>query len=246
MIALTESNFALRLVAPIAWRRDDNIAAKLHGFAATELGSSLDMLRAAELATDADHRRLFFRHALDESRHAHRFSTLAHRIAPGSTVRAFEATHAVPQDLYRRLGTTRFLAFVHISEARAQRQFDVLSRHFARSARPHAPALHVLFSELSREEKMHVAYSRHLLEKSFAPDVRTREVKRALNREKRALAWAAWKRAGFRLGDKAIWLLMAVLFVAVLPLFALVSRLTRRHKPGWVVSEPTGSARRAA
>lgn len=242
MIALTESNTVLKFAAPIAWRSERRIAQKLHGFAATELGSSLDMLRAAELATDPKHRRLFLRHALDESRHAHRFQSLALRIDPGSRARNHERAHALPQDLYRRLGETRFLAFVHLSESRAAGQFEALRRHFSRSSRPHSHALAALFTELVREERRHVAYSRHLLEQRFPEVVRAREVRRALSRERRALAWGAWKRAGFRLGDGAIWLLMALLFVTVLPAFALVARLTRRPTPGWAPVAPTISA----
>lgn len=244
--SVTESNLVLRLAAPIAWRSESRIAAKLMGFSATEHGSALDMMRAAELSSDADHRRLFFRHALDEHRHARRFAELARRIDPGARARSHERHHAEPQDLYRRLGPTRFLAFVHLSESQAERQFQTLARHFQASRHAHAPILYSLFSELAREEHVHVAYSRHLLERSFPETTRQHDVQRALRRERRALAWAAWKRAGFRIGDRLVALLMLILFIAVLPPFALIKRLTRKENAGWQLASATHDPRRAA
>ena len=246
MITVTESNLVLRLAAPVAWRSERKIAQKLMGFSATERGSALDMMRAAELTSDADHRRLFFRHALDEHRHARRFAELATRIDPRVSIRSHEQHHAEPQDLYRRLGPTRFLAFVHLSESQAFRQFQTLARHFLTAKNPHAPALHSLFSELAREEHVHVAYSRHLLERSFPEATRTHDVHAALRRERRVLAWAAWKRAGFRIGDRLVALLMLVLFIAVLPPFSLIKRLTRREPAAWHVANPSHDPRRAA
>lgn len=246
MITLTESNLVLRLAAPLAWRSERMVAAKLMGFSATEHGSALDMMRAAELTCDADHRRLFFRHALDEHRHARRFAELARRIDPRSSVRSHERHHAEPQDLYRRLGPTRFLAFVHLSESQAERQFQTLARHFKTSKHPHAPILHTLFTELAREEHVHVAYSRHLLARSFPENTRDAAVKQALRRERRALAWAAWKRAGFRIGDRLVALLMLILFIAVLPPFSLIKRLSRKERPGWHTASPTHDPRKAA
>lgn len=246
MISMTESNLVLRLAAPLAWRSERRVAQKLMGFSATEHGSALDMMRAAELTSDADHRRLFFRHALDEHRHARRFAELARRIDPRAAVRSHERHHAEPQDLYRRLGPTRFLAFVHLSESQAERQFQALARHFQRGKSPHAPILHTLFSELAREEHVHVAYSRHLLAQSFPEEGREGALRLALRRERRALAWAAWKRAGFRIGDRLIALLMLVLFIAVLPPFSLVKRLGARERAGWHAVPATHDPRKAA
>ena len=51
MNALTlPSWLLLRITAPLVWRRDAKIAKKLDGFAATEAGSALDMLKAADKA----------------------------------------------------------------------------------------------------------------------------------------------------------------------------------------------------
>lgn len=228
-----------RLLAPLAWSSDRRIARKLLGFSATELGSALDMFRATELAETAEHRRLFLRHALDESRHAVRFKEVARRIDPTARTRAHERVHAEPQDLYRVLGVAPFLAFVHISEARALSQFRALHRHFEARAKtrasPRDTLLSELFAEIAREEKVHVAYSLHLLQGLQS----AREVRTELARTRRRLAWEAWKRAGARLGSRASGLVLALTFIAVLPLFALVMRLTRGGlpKPGWHLPE---------
>jgi rubrerythrin len=228
-----------RLVSPIAWHGDRRIAVKLHGFAMTELGSALDMFRAAEAASEPEHRRLFLRHAVDEARHAQRFREEALRLDARAVPRAHERLHARPEDLYRRLGPERFLAFVHLSEARAERHFRVLARHFA-SARP---SLSRVFEQIAREERFHVAYSRHLLGLLHPEETRPARVGRALRRERRALAWAAWRRSGARLGRHATTLIMALVFALVLPLFALTLRLSKRGAapPGWHPASPTPS-----
>src|SRR5687768_13821574 len=73
----------LRFVAPFVWRNERRVAAKLDGFASTEAGSALDMLKAAELTDDPKLRRLFFRHAMDEARHAQMFRLAARDVLAG-------------------------------------------------------------------------------------------------------------------------------------------------------------------
>jgi rubrerythrin len=228
----------MRLSANVAWQGQRRIATKLHGFAMTEAGSAHDMFRAAELTRDPHARRLYLRHALDEARHSRRFSSAARSLDAAARPRRDERRHALPQDLYRRLGDERFLAFVHLSEAQALRQFAALADHFGRRAArgaPHADELTRLFSEIAREERYHVAYSGHLLGLLFSEDERAVRVKRALARERRALAWAAYKRMGVRFGARLAVLLMGVVFVLAMPPFALVMRLLRRGlpKPAW-------------
>ena len=49
MIGSTTSNTLFtRIAVALAWRRNEDIARRLAGFAATEAGSALDMLKAAE------------------------------------------------------------------------------------------------------------------------------------------------------------------------------------------------------
>ena len=125
--------WTLRFAAPLAWRNDAAIATKLLGFAATEHGSALDMLRAAETVTDPKLRRLFFRHGLDEARHALAFKAAAAKLGVPAAARTNERLHAVRQDLLERLGLVRFVAFVWLSESRAAAQFKVLCGYFRHS-----------------------------------------------------------------------------------------------------------------
>src|SRR5499427_11071167 len=74
----------IRVIAPVVWRNDSKVAAKFRGFSATEGGSALDMLKAAELEKDPRRRKLFFRHALDEARHSNYFRDHARRMGDGS------------------------------------------------------------------------------------------------------------------------------------------------------------------
>ncbi|MFO0749420.1 MAG: hypothetical protein U1F43_27695 [Myxococcota bacterium] len=232
--------FILRATTPWAWRSRRRIAMKLMGFAATEHGSALDMLRAADRTHDARLRRLFFRHGLDEARHAQRFRDAAKALDPAAAelTRAHEKLHGVRQDLHERLGEVAFVAFVHRSEARAKAQFDVLAAHF--SDHPEHPELGRLFSEIGKDERGHVAYSRQLLDEWRAAG-RAREVARAERSVRLSGAWQAWRRQGRRIGDVMVRLLLLALFIGVVPLFALMSRLGAKragHDGTWVAAPP--------
>lgn len=237
MIAQTErAPLILRAAAPLAWRDDHTIATKLLGFAATEAGSALDMRRAAELTPDPRLRRLFFRHALDEARHAQMFRDAALALAPAARPRPHEAPRARRQDLLERLGELPFIAFVHLSERRAAAQFDVLARRF----RDHS-LLGPLFTRVARDERFHVRYSGQLLDERRAAG-HAPAVARALRRVRLWTAWTAWRRAGRRIGDLLVGALMLTLFLTVVPLFALPARaIAARARPGWRRPADTGT-----
>ncbi len=212
----------LRLAAPFAWRDDEAIATKLMGFAATEQGSALDMIRASELTDDPTLRRLFFRHGMDEARHAQRFREAARQLLGGRDggPRTWEAQHAVRQDLFQRWGTVRFVAFVWLSESRAREQFRVLAARF----RTRRPQLALLFDDIGRDEKVHAAYSGHLLD-TWRAEGREDEVRSALRRVRIDGAWAAWRNSGRRIGDLMVRGLLTALWLTVLPWFAITQRL---------------------
>lgn len=224
-----------RLAAPVAWRDDDRTAEKLEEFAATEAGSALDMLKAAELDDDPALRRLFFRHALDEARHARRFAEMARRIRPRTVERSeLVAMHARRHDLWATLGRTRFLAFVHLAESRGAAHFDALARHFA-----DRPELAALFEEIAAEERFHVRYPLRQL------------VRREGSRHRRVLHVArleslrdAWLRHGRVLGGALSVALMMVLYVLVTPVFAGLLRALERERPGWKTPEDLTLSRR--
>ena len=232
MLAVSKPPAMVRWITPLAWRGPEKISEKLLGFAATELGSARDMMLAAESTSDPQLRRLFLRHALDEYNHAKMFEQAARRVAPGLRVRPYEAHHAEPQHLFEKWGEVRFVAFIHISESRAAAQFQALASHFADDD------LGRLFESIGRDEKFHCRYSEHLLQ-SWREQGREAEVEAAVSRVKRSLLWMAWRRAGRRIGDLLVMGIMLSLFVGVLPLFALISRLfDRSERAGWKAADP--------
>jgi rubrerythrin len=223
------SRFVLRVLAPLVWRSDVKIAGKLEGFAATEAGSALDMLKAAELTDDPRLRRLFFEHALDEARHAQLFRDRARQLLVGSRRKAseYDVIRATRQNLYERLGLVRFVAFVYLAERRGELQFRALGDHFRGR-----PDLEALFRRIGRDERFHVAYSRKLLGE-LRSGGQARAVRRALLRIRLGRARDAWLRAGRIFGDLMSRALLGLLYLVVLPLFVLVSRALDPARAGW-------------
>ena len=219
--------FLVRLAAPLAWRSNRRAARKLEGFAATEAGSALDMLKAAELTDDPRLCRLFFRHAMDESRHAQMFRDAARRLDPSARASDYQLIHAVRQNLFQRLGLIEFLAFVHLAEKRGEAQFRALARHFASR-----PELAELFRRIAKDERFHVAYSARLL-RELRRAGRGREVTRALMRVRWQRMRDGWRRLGRLFGDLLARVLLSLVYLLALPLFALAQKLADPEEPGW-------------
>jgi rubrerythrin len=214
------------LLAPIAWRVPGHAARMLHGFAQAEQGSMIDLMAAANLTPSPERRALYLRHALDEARHAGMF---AHRSAELRRARGEAPLGAVAADteqLFERLGEERFLAFVHLGEARAREQ---LAAHI-RACRRRGDARSVaLLEAVSADEARHEAYTAELLaEIAGGP----REARRAVRRARLWEAFRLWRRAGRAVATRVYAALMLVLFVAVAPL-ALLVRVTRPARSGW-------------
>jgi rubrerythrin len=230
----------VQLLAPLIWRSERRMARKLEGFAATEAGSALDMLKAAELCDDPRLRRLFFRHAMDEARHAQLFRQAAQQIDPDPLRRGtdYHLIHASRQNLYERLGPTRFMAFVHLAEKSGEAQFRALERHFARQERPE---LEQLFARIGKDERFHVGYSGAILRR-WKQEGRGREVRRALLRTRLDRAWQAWRRAGRVLGDLMSRAILSVVYLVAFPIFVLIQRIVEPERPGWKVPARNRSA----
>lgn len=217
--------WVVRLAFPLVWRSPARMAAKLAEFGATEAGSALDMLRAAELTTDPQLRRLFFRHALDEAGHARLFREVARAVDPAGAAPLTDRArvHARRQDLFATLGTADFLAFVHLAEQSGETHFLALVEALARTR----PELAALFEGVARDERFHVRYSARWLERT------TSEPQQVLMRARLSAAWAAWKRAGRGIGERVATLFLMAIYLLVLPPFALAQRLLDRERPGW-------------
>lgn len=217
---------AVRMAAPLAWRNEARTAQKLLGFAATEAGSALDMLKAAELERDPRLRRLFFVHATDEARHAEMFARAARARGGPVALSVYQQAHAVRQNLYQQLGRTAFLAFCARAEKKGQQHFAALARHFQGDV-----TLSALFERIEKDERFHVRYAEKELERLAARDPRA--VQKARAKVRLQDAWRAWRRAGRRLGDLVARAVLAVFFFVALPVFALLQRALDPEQTGW-------------
>lgn len=220
------------------WLDPRRRARKLLQFAEVEGDGGRDLVRAAELTADPALRRKLFAHARDEARHAALFR------ARGLALRAETSGGAGDQGVAdwmapgeRGLDDLRvdqesdasLLAFIHLSEATAARDFA----HY-RSVLGHDPATRALFDRILRDEESHMRYS-------------LAELGRVAPGRRRWLLWKArlrrlWK-AYLRLATAIAGVMAAIILTAqyflLLPPFALLARrAARREAPGWTVPAP--------
>jgi rubrerythrin len=227
----------VRLAAPLVWRSRRRIATKLEGFAATEAGSALDMLKAAELTDEPQLRRLFFRHAMDEARHAQMFRDAARAIDPDPARRGsdYHLIHATRQNLLERMGLVRFVSFVHLAEKSGAAQFHALEEHFAAEHRVNelgGVELADLFARIGKDERFHVKYSQRLLQR-WEAEGQGRQIRLARLKVRLDRAIQAWRRAGRLLGDLLTRGLLSLIYLAVLPVFVVLQRWLEPERPGW-------------
>jgi hypothetical protein len=214
------------LLAPIAWRVPGRAARMLHDFARAEQASMVDLLVAANLTASPARRALYLRHALDESRHAGMFARRSAELQRARGRAPLGPVVADTEQLFERLGEARFLAFVHLGEARGHAQL----RAHAGVCRSRGDARSVaLLEAVCADEARHEGYTRALLvelsggERSAAAAVRRARLWEAWRRFRRAGRWAsAWVYAA----------LMIALFIAAAP-FALLVRVARPVRSGW-------------
>jgi len=231
MIA-TETTYSLfiRVIAPFVWRKDSKAAAKLRNFSATEAGSALDMLKAAELEKDPRRRKLFFRHALDEARHSNYFRDQARNIDPDAITHhgRYDLIHATRQNLYQNLPLVDFMAFVYLAEKRGAAHFQSLQKHFK-----DRPEICDLFERIGKDEKFHIRYSKAVLDE-WTKSGRGSEVRWALRRIQINRAWNAWRRSGRGIGDFVSRLSLRVSYFIIVPPFSLMQRfLQPQERGGW-------------
>ena len=81
-MSLLARDWPLWIVSSVIWRLPGKTSLKLAGFSHTEQGSGLDMLAATEETSRKEMRARYFRHALDELKHAGMFKNRARELAP--------------------------------------------------------------------------------------------------------------------------------------------------------------------
>lgn len=198
----------------------------LHGFAQAELASMIDLQAAANLTQSPARRALYIRQALDEGRHAGMFARRSAELRRARGLLPLGPVVADTEHLFERLGELRFLAFLHLGEARARRQ---LASHIraCKSLRD-ARSLAVL-EAIVGDEAQHEDISFSLLVELAGGETAAR---RAVRRAALWDAYRLWRRAGRWLAARVYAALMLVVFVAVAPL-ALLVRLVRPVRAGW-------------
>ena len=237
----------LWLVSWIVWKIPARRALKMAMFSHTEAGSSLDMLAAAEETGRPDLRRKFFRHALDEHRHAGYFAARAMALLKDKHAATllrdttFMTEYGIlgADSLYRKLGEIEFLAFVWLHEKRGAEQFVIYARLLRND-----PQSVSMFESIGKDEQFHISYTRreldrliqgglHLEVRAAIHNVQVRRVTNALLR---------WSRS---IGEvfASIWLF--VLFFIVLFPFSIAARCFEKPPSGFVSTGSAGTRARA-
>jgi hypothetical protein len=226
-----------RLLRPLyraVWADPGRRARKLLQFAEVEADGSRDLVRAAELTDDPVLRREFLHHARDEARHASIFR--ARGLALRATLGNANRTALLPDWIApgeRRLDDLpvdggeagKLLAFIHLSETAAARDFAVYH-----SVLDHDPKTGAVFHRILRDEEFHMRYSLAELDR-VAPGRRRRLLWSA--RLKRL--WKGYLRLATALAAAIGTIILTVQYFTLLPPFAWAAkRAARRERPGWV------------
>ena len=217
------------------WSDAHRRARKLLTFADTEADGSRDLSRAAELTRDPSLRRLYLRHADDESRHAELFRNRG-RALLGSlprTAASSEANWLTPGE--RGLDDLRvsdeseetLLAFLHLSEKAAADRFALYQEVLDCDT-----GTRDVFARVLEDEAFHMSYTRKQLAR-LSP----RKQGLRLWQARASRLWKAYLRIATGLASLMGSAMLTVQYFVVLPVFAL---MTRREADGFhaVRAEP--------
>ena len=233
----------LTAVSIVVWRLPGWPVRFVTSFRDSEHGSAVDVLAAAEATTRRDMRRKYFRHAMDELRHAALFEARARALGGVGRDRARAALDDVGAvqhhgtldgvTLFERLGEAGVLAFVHVAEADAIEQFGVYLDH-----RLPDPDTRATLSTILADEHFHRSYTAAALARMNAEGARV-----DVAAEFRRVRWRRFREAGSRL-SRAFGATLARVWLTLLYLVAVAPfRLFARAEPGgWTAprSEPRG------
>ena len=222
----------------LVWRNPRRRAQNLLRFAEVEADGGRDIVRAAEITRDPVLRKLFLKHALDEQRHADLFRTrglaLIRTLPPGEA-RAVRASWLTPgerglDDLrVEDEGDAALLAFLHLSEAQAARDFANYVTVLGRD-----PPTQQVFQKVLHDETFHMTYTRKELDR-VAPDKARQRLWAARGRR----FWKAYLRLAAGLAGLIGAVILTLQFLIVLPFFAWQARRGARTEPeGWVAIPP--------
>ena len=211
---------------------------RLLRFAEVEADGGRDLVRAAELTGDPRLRRLYLRHARDEHRHADIFHRrgmeLLHERSDDGAV-SLQADWLAPGERglddvrVEKDGDAPFLAFLHLSERAAARQFAT----YKQAVGGDEPTRDV-FGRILRDEEFHMNYTRRELAR-VAPDRQNRFIWRA----RLGRLWKAYLRFAVGLAGIIGAVILTLQYFILLPPFALAAkRSARREREGWTTVDP--------
>ena len=223
-----------RLLKPLhrwVWADPRRRARKLFRFAETEADGARDLARAAELTRDPLLRRLYFRHAADEQRHADLFAGRGRDLlaAQGDGGR-FEANWLAPgerglDDLrVEREADESLLAFLHLSENAAAGRFAIYAEVLEAD-----PQTRAVFTRILEDEVFHMTYTRRQLAR-LSP----RKQGLRLWQARAGRVWSAYLRAAAALAAVLGHAFLALQYFFLLPAFALLAkRAARKESEGF-------------
>jgi hypothetical protein len=222
----------------LVWRNPRRRAQNLLRFAEVEADGGRDLVRAAELTPDPTLRRLFLKHALDEQRHADLFRTRGLdliRSLPRETATGVQAAWLTPgerglDDLQvEHEGDEALLAFLHLSEKQAARDFANYVAVLGGD-----PPTRAVFEKVLHDETFHMTYTRNQLLR-VAPERAGARLWTARARR----FWKAYLRLAAGLAGLFGAVILTLQYYIVLPLFALLARRAAKAEPqGWAPVAP--------
>ena len=214
-----------RLLKPLhrwVWSDPHRRARKLLTFAETEADGCRDLARAAELTQDASLRRLYLRHADDESRHAALFrargrallASLPRSIAGGEANWLSPGERGLDDLRVEGQSEETLLAFLHLSEKAAAHRFalylEVLDAD--RDTRD-------VFARILEDEEFHMSYTRKQLAR-LSP----RKHGLRLWQARASRLWKGYLRVASALAALLGSAVLTAQYFVVLPLFAMLAR----------------------
>jgi len=222
------------------WASPKRRARKLLQFAEVESEGARDLYRAAEVTGDPVLRRLLFAHAREETRHADLFRSrgLAIRkdLMPFGPASGFGAMLTPGEQGFDDLPVAsarapELLAFIHLSESAAAREFAAYSRVLDAD-----PETRALIERIGRDELAHMRYSLAELQR-VAPG----RARRTLWIARLRRLWQAYLRVAMMFANAIATVLLVLQYFILLPPFALLARRsTRREQLGWVQRKSVG------
>jgi hypothetical protein len=223
----------------LAWRNPRRRAQNLLRFAEVEADGGRDIVRAAELTPDPVLRRLFLKHALDEQRHADLFRARGLaliRTLPREAAAGVRADWLTPgerglDDLrVESEGDEALLAFLHLSEKQASRDFANYVAVLGGD-----PPTQAVFEKVLHDETFHMTYTRRELDR-VAPEQAAGRLWMARLRR----FWKAYLRVAAGLAGLFGAIILTLQYYLLLPAFALLARRAARKEPeGWSAVAPT-------